>query len=270
MSEQGAEAAEVHDTGVRVRGVRRKARVHAGSEFLGVCWRPGVAGGDKFGARIRESKGKPQTWLGSFHTAEHAARAFDAAAVKMHGAAAVTNFKIPDAVDDGAVSSLLQAQAEPSGHNGRTKFRGVCRQKNGKFGARISKRKVEKWLGVFETAEEAAMAYDAAAINMHGAKAITNFPQPVAVDDGVFPLLAEPSCQGVLRHSSGESIAQVCDRKGKAALSLGGVDSPGMRHDHLFVGVPAAERQQVNELLKDLDSDVSLMTLICIACLVTV
>jgi hypothetical protein len=65
----------------------RKARASAGTEFRGVCCQPG----GKFGAKIRESKGKSQTWLVTFDTAEDAARAFDAAAVRMHGADARIN-----------------------------------------------------------------------------------------------------------------------------------------------------------------------------------
>jgi hypothetical protein len=54
----------------------------------------------------------------------------------------------------------------------------VCRQYGGKFRARIAKGKAEKWLGMFDTMEEDVRAYDAAAVQMHGAVARTNFKQP--------------------------------------------------------------------------------------------
>ncbi|XP_020213489.1 AP2-like ethylene-responsive transcription factor At1g16060 [Cajanus cajan] len=141
---------------------------------------------DKLSWNITQKKKGKQVYLGAYDEEESAARAYDLAALKYWGTSTFTNFPISDYEKEIEIMQtmtkeeyLATLRRKSSGFSrGVSKYRGVARHHhNGRWEARIGRVFGNKYLylGTYSTQEEAARAYDIAAIEYRGIHAVTNF-----------------------------------------------------------------------------------------------
>ncbi|KAK4265481.1 hypothetical protein QN277_026530 [Acacia crassicarpa] len=136
--------------------------------------------------REGQSRKGRQVYLGGYDKEEKAARAYDLAALKYWGSTTTTNFPISNYEKELEQMKNMTRQEfvaslrrKSSGFSrGASIYRGVTRHhQHGRWQARIGRVAGNKdlYLGTFSTQEEAAEAYDIAAIKFRGLSAVTNF-----------------------------------------------------------------------------------------------
>ncbi|RCV22079.1 hypothetical protein SETIT_4G191300v2 [Setaria italica] len=136
--------------------------------------------------REGQSRKGRQVYLGGYDKEEKAARAYDLAALKYWGPTTTTNFPVSNYEKELEEMKSMTRQEfiaslrrKSSGFSrGASIYRGVTRHhQHGRWQARIGRVAGNKdlYLGTFSTQEEAAEAYDIAAIKFRGLNAVTNF-----------------------------------------------------------------------------------------------
>lgn len=161
------------------------------SKYNGVC-RHAKSGRYEAHVWLRESR--RQVYLGGYLEEEFAAEAFDIIVLKLarigdrsRTGSRPLKMNFPEAryknlirlIDSLTLDELImEVRRHSEGFaRGTTGFRGVTRHTNSKFEARLGvPQSSHMYLGLYDSAEKAAIAYDTALVQARGRKASTNFP----------------------------------------------------------------------------------------------
>ncbi|KAJ1433479.1 Nucleic acid-binding, OB-fold [Sesbania bispinosa] len=212
--------------------------------------------------REGQSRKGRQVYLGGYDKEEKAARAYDLAALKYWGPTTTTNFPISNYEKELEEMKNMTRQEfvaslrrKSSGFSrGASIYRGVTRHhQHGRWQARIGRVAGNKdlYLGTFSTQEEAAEAYDIAAIKFRGLNAVTNFDMSrydvKSIANSSLPIgglssknknSTDSSCLSADNSKSHEAISRSDERDPSSTTSFASQQQPSSSTTTLSFAIP--------------------------------